>query len=71
MRKKIASIIAVATMMVLVLSVTAFAGTEEAKEVTLTNYGLITVLFENIKLFFKYFLGSIDKIYLTIAGWFA
>ena len=71
MRKKIMSIIGVVALMAVVLSLTAFAGAEEAKDVAFTNYGLITVLFENIKLFFKFLFGSIDKIYLTVAGWFA
>lgn len=71
MRKKIFSIIAAVALMAMVLSLTAFAGSEEALATEMTNYGLITVLFENIKLFFKFIFGSIDKIYLTIAGWFA
>lgn len=71
MRKKIISIIGAVALMAVVLSLTAFAGIDEAKDVTLTNYGLITVMFENLKLFFKFLFGSIDKIYLTVAGWFA
>ena len=71
MRKKILMVIGTISLMAVILSLTAFAGIEEANNVTLTDHGVITVFFENFKLFFKFFFGFIDKIYVTVAGWFA
>lgn len=73
MRKKIISFIGAFALMAVLLSLSVFAGDEETTKAAIefTDYGLITAAFEKLKMFFKFFFESLDRIYLTIAGWFA
>ena len=69
MCKKIVALLAVVAVMTVVLSVTAFAADSGSAE--LTNFGVITVLFEQLKITTQAFFGVIDKIYLFFANLFA
>lgn len=66
MRKKLIALLAVMAVMAVVLSVTAYA----ADGVTMTNYGIITAMFERLTIVTKGFFDAIDAIYLFFKGIF-
>ena len=67
MRRKIFFTVGVLAVMALVLSVTTFAADSS---VTMTDYGIITVLFEKLTINVKAFFNVIDSIYLFFKNLF-
>lgn len=67
MRRKIFFTVGILTVMAIVLSVTAFAA---EGDVAMTDYGIVTVLFEKLTINIKAFFNVIDSIYLFFKNLF-
>lgn len=66
MRKKILTCIGVIAVLAVVLSVTAFA----ASESTLTNYNLVIVIYESLKMSLNAIFKTVDAIYIFFSNLF-
>ena len=66
MRKKILAALAVAAVMALVLSLTAFA----ADEIAMTDYGFLTVFVEKLRINLAALFNTLNAIYVFFANLF-